>query len=98
MRLTKSSGILRYNLISTGQPDLIIVNKKKKKKKRKKKKKKERNCRILDFAVSVNYRVKLKESEKKDKYLDLARETKNKQTVERESDGDTNCNWYSWYS
>ena len=27
----------------------------------------------MDFAVPVNHRIKLKESEKKDKYLDLAR-------------------------
>ena len=30
----------------------------------------------MDFAVSANHRVKLKESEKKDKLLDLARELK----------------------
>ena len=35
------------------------------------------------------------ENEKRDKYLDLARELK--KTVERESDGDTNYNWCSWY-
>ena len=28
---------------------------------------------IVDFAVPVNHRVRLKESEKKDKYLDLAK-------------------------
>ena len=28
----------------------------------------------MEFAAPANYRVKLKESEKKDKYLDLARE------------------------
>ena len=39
--------------------------------------------------------VKLKESEKRDKYLDLARK---KKTVEHESDNYTNCNWCSWYS
>ena len=48
----------------------------------------------MAFAVSDYHRVKLKESEKKDKYLDLARELK--KTVEHESDGDTNCNWCSW--
>ena len=31
----------------------------------------------MEFAVSIEYRIKLKESEKKDKYLDLARELKN---------------------
>ena len=28
----------------------------------------------MEFAIPVNHRVKLKESEKRDKYLDLARE------------------------
>ena len=31
----------------------------------------------MDFAVPADHRVKLKESEKRDKYLDLARELKN---------------------
>ena len=31
----------------------------------------------MDFAVQVDHRVKLKESEKMDKYLDLARKLKN---------------------
>ena len=30
----------------------------------------------MDFAVPADHRVKLKESKKKDKYLDLARELK----------------------
>ena len=30
----------------------------------------------MDFTVSTNHRTKLKESEKKDKYFDLARELK----------------------
>ena len=52
------------HLIPTRRPDLIIINKKK------------RTCKIVDFAVPANHRVKLKECEKKDKYLDLARELK----------------------
>ena len=48
------------------RPDLIIFKKKKKKK----------ICKIVDFAVPVDHRINLKESEKKDKYLDLARELK----------------------
>ena len=36
-----------------------------------------RTCRIVDFAVLADHRVKLKESKKKDKYLDLAWELKN---------------------
>ena len=42
----------------------------------KKKKKKKRTCKIIDFAVPADQRIKLKEWEKKDKYLDLARELK----------------------
>ena len=33
-------------------------------------------CNIVDFAVPADHRVKLKESEKKDKYLDLTRKLK----------------------
>ena len=41
--------------ISAGRPDLITINKKRK-----------RTCQIVDFALPVDYRVKLKEFEKKD--------------------------------
>ena len=54
------------HLISARRPDLIIINKKKKKK----------TCKIVDFAVPTDHRIKLKECEKKDNYLDLARELK----------------------
>ena len=64
--------------ISTKQPDFEIVKKKKK-----------RTCRKADFAVPAEHRVKLKESEKRDKYLDLAIELKK---VEHESNCDTNSN------
>ena len=60
------------HLIPARRPDLIIINKKKKKKKKKKK-----ICKIVDFAVLADHRIKLKECEKRDKYLDLARELKN---------------------
>ena len=50
------------------RPDLIIINKKKKKIKR--------ICKIVDFAVPADHKINLKESEKKNKYLDLARELK----------------------
>ena len=53
------------HLIPTRRPDFIIINKKKK-----------RICKIVDFAVPADHRINLKESEKKDKYLDLARELK----------------------
>ena len=38
--------------------------------------KKKRTSKIVDFAVRADHRIKLKECEKKDKYLDLARESK----------------------
>ena len=40
-------------------------------------KKKKRICKIVDFAVSADHRINLKESEKKDKHHDLARKLKN---------------------
>ena len=41
----------------------------------------------MDFTVLADHRVKLKEGEKRDKYLDL-----DKEFIEHESDGNTNCN------
>ena len=55
-----------------------------------------RTSRIVDFAVPVDPREKLKESEKRDNYLDLARELE--KTIEHENDGDTNCNGRARYS
>ena len=52
------------HLISARRPERIIINKTK------------RTCKIVNFAVPADYRVKLKESEKKDKYLYLTRELK----------------------
>ena len=52
------------HLVSVRTPDLIIINKKK------------RTCKIVDFAILVDSKIKLKACEKKDKYLDLARELK----------------------
>ena len=69
------------HLISASQPDLIIINKKK------------WTCRNVDFAVSADHRLKLKESELKDKYHDLARELK--KLGEHESNGYTNRRWCS---
>ena len=53
------------HLISARRPDLIIINKK------------QRACKIVNFAVPADHRIKMKECEKKDKYLDLVRELKN---------------------
>ena len=52
-----------YHIIPARNPDLIIINNKRKRK-------------IIDFAVPADYRIKLKECRKKDKYLDLTRELK----------------------
>ena len=72
------------HLIPARRPDLI----------NKKKKKEKRIFMIVDFAVPAGHRIKLKECEKKDKYLDLAR--KIEKAVEHESDDCTNCNWRFW--
>ena len=37
---------------------------------------KKKICKIVDFAVLADHRIKLKESEKRDKYLNFARELK----------------------
>ena len=50
----------------------------------------------MDFAVQADHWAKLKESQKRDQYLNLAKEVK--KTMEHESDGDTSCNWYARYS
>ena len=64
------------HLISARRPDFIIINKKKK------------ICKIVDFAVPADHRIKLNECEKRGKYHNLARELKN--TVEHEGDNNTN--------
>ena len=48
------------HLILARRPDLVVINKKKK-------------CCIVDFAIPVDDRVKIKENKKIDKYWDLAR-------------------------
>ena len=73
------------HLISATRPDFIVINNKKR-----------RTCKIVDFAVPADHRIKLKESEKKDKYLDLARESK--KTMEHEGDDYTNHDWCFWYN
>ena len=57
------------HLISARRPDQVIVNKKK------------RTCRTVNFAVPADNRVKLKESEKRNKFLDLARELRKLRNV-----------------
>ena len=52
-------------------------------------------CKIVDFAIPADHRIKLKECEKRDKYLDLARELK--KNMEYEGDNYTNCDWCFWH-
>ena len=63
-KLLSDFNIQTDHLIPARRPDLIIINKRK------------RICKIVDFAVPADHRINLKESEKKDKYLDRARELK----------------------
>ena len=72
------------HLISASRPDFKIINKKK------------RTYKIVDFAVPADYRISLKESEKNDKYLDLARELK--KTGEHAIDNYSSCDWCVWNS
>ena len=53
-----------------------------------------RTCRIVCLAVLADHRGKIRRKQKRDKYLDLARELK--KPMEYEVDGDTNCNWCTW--
>ena len=61
--------MLTDHLISARRRDPIIINNNNNNKKK-------RICKIVDFAVPADHRIKVKECEKKDKYLDLARELK----------------------
>ena len=63
-------------------------------KKKKKKKKKKRTCRIGNFAVPADYKVNLKENEKRDEYIEPSRELK--KSIEHEDVSDTNCDGCIW--
>ena len=60
-------GIHTDHLILARRPDLIIINKKKKRREL---------AKLSTLLVPANHRIKLKEWEKKDKYLDFARDLK----------------------
>ena len=60
MTLTNSCGTLIYKLITESRPE----------------DQKKKICKIVDFAVPADHRIKLKECEKRDKYLELAKELK----------------------
>ena len=50
----------------------------------------------MDLALPAYHRIKMKECEKKDKYLNLARQMK--KTMEQEGDNYTNRDWCFWYN
>ena len=66
-KILRDFEIKAHYLISSRRSDLVIVEKKKKKK---------RNMPNSGLAVQVDHWVKLKEGEKRDKYLAIARELK----------------------
>ena len=74
--------VQRNHQIQARIPDLVIINRKK------------RICYLVDFAVQAGRRVKVKESEKIDKYQDLAKESK--KAVGHEGKGGINSRLSSW--
>ena len=78
---TLTSMRLWHHLFLTRRPDLIIIKK--------------RTCKIVDFPVPFDDRIKVNESEKNDKYLDLARELK--KNMAHKTDNYTNRDWCCWY-
>ena len=51
---------------------------------------------LSNSSDQADHKVKLNSSDKRNKFLDFARELK--KTMEYESDGVTNCNWQTRYS
>ena len=66
LKLLRDFDVQTDHLISARRPNLKTIDKK------------ERTCRIVNLTVPADHRVKLKESEKKDIYLELARDLKKK--------------------
>ena len=64
LKIFRDSQIQTGNPIPVTIPKIVLIDKKK------------RSWHLKEFAVPVDHRVKMKESEKIDKYLDLARELK----------------------
>ena len=54
-------------LFLTRRPNLVLIKKKWKQKEK-------RTCHLMNFVISLDHRVKIKESKNIDKYLDHARE------------------------
>ena len=80
-KLLRDFDIRTEYLISARRPDLMIINNNKK----------SRSAKVPTFAVPTGHRIKLKEWEKRDKYLDLASELK--KTIEHEGVNCTNCDY-----
>ena len=80
-KIPKDFEIQRDHLIPARRQDLKINNDKKKKK----------TCRIVDYSVLTDHRLKIKENEKRVKYLDLAGELRKQRNTRVYSDA--NCNW-----
>ena len=74
-------------LFSARKPDLVIINPHQKKK---------RSYSRPNFIVSVDLKEKIKESEKSDKYLDLAREPKKLWNMRLTVIQNTNWDWCTW--
>ena len=72
-------------LILARRPDPVIINWKRKKKK------KEENSSNSGLCHPGRQQSENQRKQKRDKYLDLARELK--KAMEYEGDGDTNCKW-----
>ena len=81
-KFLRGSNIQTVYLISSRRPDLVIINKRERER--------ERAGRIVEFSVPVDHKVKIKENEKRDELLNLAKELK--KVLEHEGDGDTGCN------
>ena len=63
-KIVRDFEIQTDHLSLTGRPNQMLVNEKK------------RTCRMVDFVVPADYRVNIKESEKRDNYLDFTRKLK----------------------
>ena len=73
------------HLISARWQDLILINNKKRE-----------FAKLSTLLSLLTTELNMEECEKKDKYLDVARELK--KTMEHESDDCTNCDWCFWHS
>ena len=76
------------HLISARRAYIIIINNNKRRE----------NLQNRGFDVQADHKIKSKESEKKDKHLDLAGKLKRKKAIERVGDSYGHRDWCFWYS